>query len=147
MNTDDDLTYSQPTPLVKIASGFLAVSSGFQVLLAAQTWGIARISGVMGAFPYVFAVLGLVGLGIASQSVRFRAWAVMSGTAIAALSMLLSGAWLVFSLMHMLVSLIALGLPAAWLATGLLLALSVRGALRADEARERLAREGLSLGV
>ncbi len=139
----ETLTPKMPT---KIGGFALAITGIFTVVMAAQTYAVWIMRSWHIAVPLVMLALGVSGVFLGMKVATLRGWASIAGTAVASVPGLLLGAWAVYSILHGLLSLLALAVvPMSALACALS-ATTISAGVRADEARERMHKSGLRLG-
>jgi hypothetical protein len=146
-NPDVDIADAS-TPLIAKASGGLILFAGaLFVLMALQTLAVVNIYGFMKVTPYFILALG-VGLVATGVSIfRAQGWAPIAAIVVAALGLIASSVWLVFSFANGLFGLFALGAPGFALASIFGGALSMGPCKKASDARARLAAAGLGFGI
>lgn len=147
MDAEDDLiAAAAPTALVKIAavamglSGVLVALSGLQVAggFFAYVW--------LEALAYALLGLGVAQVVLAALVYRARAWAAYLGAANGVLMALAITGWFIATLGSFFSCLVVIAIPVSGLAA-LLAVAAVFPVRRAAEARQRLADEGLNLGL
>jgi len=141
-----DLETLSPELPTKIGGFALAITGIFTVVMAAQTYAVWFMRGWHIAVPFVMLALGVSGVPLGWKVATLRGWASIAGTAVAALSTLVFGAWAVYSLVHGFVSLLGLAIVPMSAITCALSATTISAGIRADEARERLHKSGLRMG-
>jgi hypothetical protein len=146
---DKDIAALSATGIVKAAAVMHAVSGLFTVL------GVVQLAGATfyGAYApltqgkWGLAALGILAIALGTRIVKMRfAWSI-AATLLAFALAPLSTAWLLLCASAGALSLMqSAAAGACWLAA-LLVPLSIPDARRADEARTRLAKSGLDLGL
>jgi hypothetical protein len=136
-----------PAP-VKAAAGAALVAGLFGVVDVLQLFGIIRhIDGIFGALPALMGIESLAALAAAFVLYRVRPWAPWLGMASGALLWMTSSAWFLFAAANGVVTLFGLLLPFLGLAVMVLTLVSRKACQVTAQARERLAAQGLELGV
>jgi len=144
---DQDLEAIKPKPMAMVAGAGLALVGAFTLLLGAQTYSVVRVTPLTVTVCVLMILLGAGSLGCGMYTARMRGWAALGGAIIGGLVFLLGGVWFLFALLNGLVSLLALAVPPAGLAAGVLSAINVGDGRKADAARSRLRESGLEAGV
>ena len=144
---EDDIAAATPPLVAKVAGGLVAFAGAIVGLTGVQTLMIVDLRGAFAAAPWALALLGLAHVFVGAAVFRARAWAAMVALGGMVLLMLLTAAWLVFSIAHGLVSLYALGSPVAATAAFVLAILALGPCRRATAARTRLRDQGMNLGI
>ena len=135
-----------PTTIAKVGGGAQMFVGLFGLVLAAQTAGIVAFRGVMVIILPAMILFASVMLVAGWKTFKGRGVAALTGAIVGGIYGLLGIAWLVFSVMESLFSLVALFLGPATIAAAALSALAVGPGKKADDARERLRAQGLDAG-
>lgn len=144
----DDVALAALPVQVKSAAGAALLAGLFGVVDVLQLFGIIRrIEGVFGAFPALMGIESLAALAAAFFLYRARPWAPWVGMASGGLLWLTSSAWFLFAAANGLVTLFGLLVPFFGLAVLVLAIVSRKHCQVTAQARERLAAQGLELGV
>jgi hypothetical protein len=143
---DFDLVHVNPT-FPKIAAGFTLLSGVLGILNAVQTLLSVRIYSTWSVMPYVLIVLGAALVYLAKNLFTARRWAAIGVLAIGALLGLASTAWLYFAVTNGFIALYALWTPMGALVSVVLASFSIPACDRATIARQRLAAQGMNLGL
>lgn len=139
----EHLTAKLPTKLGGFA---LAITGIFTVVLGLQTYAILAMQSWQAIVPFVMLAFGVSGVVLGWKVATLRGWASIAGTAEAGLATVVFGGWAVFSILHGLISLLALAVVPMSAIACALSAVTISAGVRADEARERLHKSGLRLG-
>jgi hypothetical protein len=139
----ETLTPKMPT---KIGGFALAITGIFTVVMAAQTYAVWIMRSWHIAVPLVMLALGVSGVFLGMKVATLRGWASIAGTAVAALSTLVFGAWGAYGFLHGFISLLGLAIVPMSAIACALSATTISAGIRADDARERLHKSGLRLG-
>lgn len=143
---DFDLANVNPT-FPKVAAGFTLLSGVLGVLNAIQTLITVHIYSLWFVMPYVLIALGAGLVYLAKNLFTARRWAAVGVLAIGAVLGLASTAWLYFAVTHGFIALYAVWTPMGALVSVLLAAFSIPACDRATLARQRLAAQGMNLGL
>ncbi|HEY2512809.1 MAG TPA: hypothetical protein VGI39_18210 [Polyangiaceae bacterium] len=148
MPTDDDDLKDVNPGFPKAAAGFTLLAGAMGILTGLHTVLSVRIfSHVWAGAPYVLIVLGLA-LGFFARNLYLaRSWAAVGGMAVGLLMAAASASWLFFSVTNGLIVLMAIWTPPGALLAVALCAAALTPCRRAEEARQRLAAQGLDLGL
>lgn len=147
MNEEPQDELAAATPFIARAAGGALMACGlFEAVSGLQLWGFILLGWVQ-AVPFVLVAAGLAAMGTGFQSARGRAGAVVSGLVIAPMILFGSSLWAIFGLTRGFVSIFGLLVPAVALASIALLVLAIGPTRRATDARNRLAEQGLDLGI
>jgi hypothetical protein len=143
---EEDLVTIRPTGLQKAAGGAQLFVGLFGLILALQTFGMARLRTEILIVLAVMVALGASLLVSGWATTRGRGAGSLVGAVAGGLQGVLGLGWLVFSFSHGLFSLVALFLPFAALAAAVFSGLSLPQGIRADDARARLRAQGFDAG-
>jgi hypothetical protein len=130
----------------KVAGGAGLLTGVFECVLAAQT--VAVLRGPL-QFPTAGAMLGL-GMGLAYSGFRVgrgSGKAALVEVVVGSVSILVVGAWSVFTLLHGVLSPLALLVAMVSIVVVAVAAVALPALRRLDAARERLRAEGLDTGL
>lgn len=141
-----DLETLTPKLPTKMGGFALAITGIFTVVLGLQTWAVLYLHGWITAVPFVMLAIGASGMLLGWKVATLRGWASIAGTAVTAVATLLFGAWAVYSILHGLLSLLALAVVPMSAVSCALSAVTISAGMKADEARERLHKSGLRMG-
>lgn len=144
---EDDVAMSAPTVLIRAAAGVLAVAGLLTGLTGLQTVMSVVVFGAFGFVPPTQIALGIATIAVAFYLGRARDWAALAALGAAGALLALNVAWLIFSFANLLFSLFALLSAFAPLGAGILVLLAAADVRRASQARRRLSRSGLDLGI
>jgi hypothetical protein len=131
----------------KVAAAMTALGGLCAILGSLQTWMTVDILSAMAVLPVVDFLLGVAAIGVATRLAVGRRWAAIVGLALSGLLVLGSGVWMVYALSNGFVAVFVLLAPVMSLAGSGLCAASLGPCDRAERARERLASQGLELGL
>jgi hypothetical protein len=132
----------------KVAAAIAAVGGLCGVLGSLQTWMTVDITDDAWYFaPIVDALFGVAAIACAVRLASARRWAAIAVLVLCALLTLTSGAWCVYAVMNHLYAVFILLAPPMCLVGTALTAVSIAACDRAERARERLAAQGLDLGL
>ena len=146
--TSDEVDLAALTPFwPKVAAALVALAGVCGFLGSLQTWMTVEISTEMAAFPVVDALLGVACIGLATRLLSARRWAAVASVVVAALLTLSSGVWCVYAVANRFIAVFVLLAPMMSLAATALAAVSLGACDRAERARDRLAAQGLELGI
>jgi hypothetical protein len=143
---DADIAACTPDINVKAAAGGLAVSGILLVLLCAQTASLLPLN--LETTPIIggMGVAGALSIFAATRVARLYTAGAWLGVIVGGVASLSGLAWLLFSVIGGLFSLLALAAPPIALLSTLATVLVLPRAQRAEAARERLRAAGLDLG-
>lgn len=144
---DDDIQAAQAPGIVKMGGGAALGAGALALLICVQaaTGFSLSTSATIG-----LAVVGVSGLASAVAGLalmRVRRGAAVAAIVCSAVLLLVTSAWLLFSVSGGLVSLFALSAPPISIAAVVLSAMSLAPATRVAEARARLAESGMDMGM
>lgn len=143
---EEDIAAITPTPMAKIGGGGLMVAGLFTLVLAAQTATMLLLRGVVLLILAAMFSLGTAALVLGWKVTRMRGWAALAGSIVSAALCIAALAWLVFSFLNGVFSLLAIGIvPLSGLACALS-GLCIDRCQKADIARARLKEDGLDVG-
>ncbi len=144
---DDDLRDVNPT-FPKVAAAFTFLAGVLSTLNAIQTLMSVHIrASFWSLVPYVLIVIGATLVYFAKNTFTARRWGALGAVVTAAILTVTSSAWLYFAVTNGFIALYAIWTPmAALLAIGLSAA-SLPACDRATNARDRLAAQGLNIGL
>lgn len=118
----------------------------FTALQSIQLWGFVLL-GLIKLVPFLMLAAGIAAIVLGFHVMKARGWAAITGTIVVGTIVFAQSGWIVFGLAHGFVSLLAFGVPPLALAATVLAGISIPGSLRADQARRRLAEQGLNMGI
>jgi hypothetical protein len=146
--TSDEVDLAALTPFwPKVAAALVALAGVCGFLGSLQTWMTVDIMTEMAAFPVVDALLGVACIALATRLLSARRWAAVAALVTAALLTLTSGVWCVYAVANRFIAVFVLLAPIMSLAATALAAISLGPCDRAEQARARLAAQGLELGI
>ena len=131
----------------KVAAALTALAGLCAILGSLQTWVTVEIYSAMVVLPVVDFLLGVGAIGVAARLVSARRWAAIVGLALSSLLVLGTGVWMVYALANRFIAAFVLLAPIMSVAAAGLCAVSIGACDRAERARERLASQGLELGL
>lgn len=131
----------------KVAAALTALAGLCAILGALQTWLTVEILGAMEVMPVVNCLLGVAAIGVATRLVAARRWAAVVSLAVSSLLVLGSGVWLIYAVANGFIAAFVLLAPTMSAAATFLCAISIGPCDRAERARDRLASQGLELGL
>ncbi|MGD0528292.1 MAG: hypothetical protein ABSE49_24365 [Polyangiaceae bacterium] len=143
---EDDVAAAVPTPLVRVAGAAIALAGGVVGLTGLQTL-MFTMRGYVALAPYLLIGTAVPHLLLGIMVFRARAWAALASIVGCLLLSLVSGAWLVVAIGHLLFSLYALLAPMASAAALVFAFLALAPCTRATAARARLRDQGMDLGI
>lgn len=144
---DDDLRHVNPT-LPKVAAAFTFLAGVLAALNAIQTLTSVVIrSTFWSLIPYALIAIGAAIVFIAKNVFTARRWAALAAIVASAVLVVASAAWLYFAVTNGFIALYAIWTPMAGLLAIALCAASLPACDRATNARERLAAQGMNLGL
>ena len=143
---EDDLSACTPTGLTRAAGGVVMAAGLFTALQSVQLWGFVLL-GFVKLVPFFMLVVGIGLIAVGFFVMKARGWAAVAATVSAGVFVVIQAVWVVYGLAHGFVSLLGFGVPPLALAAAVLAGIAIPGSLRADEARRRLAAQGLHMGV
>jgi hypothetical protein len=143
---EDDVAESVPTPLVRVSGAAIALAGGVVGLTGVQTL-MFTMRGPIALAPYLLIGVALPHLLLGVMVFRARAWAALVSIGGCFLLSLVSGAWLVVAIGHLLFSLYALVAPMVSVAALVFAFLGLGPCQRASAARARLRAQGMDLGI
>ncbi len=144
---EEDVALAAPTVMIRAAAGVLALTGLLTALTGLQTLLSVAVFGVFSVAPYLQLAFGVATIALAFYLGRARDWAALFGLGVSGALLALNGAWLVFSFANAFFSLFALVSAFAPLGTGILVLLAAADVRRASQARRRLQKSGLDLGI
>lgn len=131
----------------KVAAALSAIGGLCAVLGSLQTWTTVDIDSAAAALPIVDALLGVASIAVATRLVSARRWAAITALVLQALLVLTSGAFGIFAFANGFIAVFVILAPMMCLAGTGLSAASIGACDRAEKARDRLAAQGLELGI
>jgi hypothetical protein len=132
----------------KVAAGLAAVGGLCGVLGSLQTWMTVEILDDAWTFaPIANALFGVALIACAVRLAVARRWAAIASLVLSAILTLTSGAWCVYAVMNRLYAVFILLAPPMCILGTVLTAISIAACDRAEKARDRLAAQGLELGL
>ena len=143
---EDDVAAAVPTPLVRVSGGMIALAGGVVGLTGVQTL-MFTMRGPIALAPYALIGVALPHLVLGVMVFRARAWAALVAIGGCFLLSLVSGAWLVVAIGHLLFSLYALLAPVASVVALVFAFVGLGPCQRASAARARLKAQGMDLGI
>jgi hypothetical protein len=143
---EDDVAAAVPTALVRVSGGMIALAGGVVGLTGVQTL-MFTMRGPIALAPYALIGVALPHLVLGVMVFRARAWAALVAIGGCFLLSLVSGAWLVVAIGHLLFSLYALLAPVASVVALVFAFLGLGPSQRASAARARLKAQGMDLGI
>ncbi|HEY3815812.1 MAG TPA: hypothetical protein VGL81_01515 [Polyangiaceae bacterium] len=143
---EDDVAAAVPTPLVRLSGAAIALGGGVVGLTGLQTL-MFTMRGPIAIAPYALLGVALPHLVLGVMVFRARAWAALVSIPGCFLLSLVSGAWLVVAIGHLLFSLYALAAPMVSVAALVFAFLGLGPCQRASAARARLRAQGMDLGI
>lgn len=144
---DYDLQHVNPT-FPKIAAGFTLLAGALGILNAIQTLITVGIRPLIWSLvPYVLIATGAAIVYFAKGVFTARRWAAIGGVVSGACLAVLSAAWLYFAVTNGFIALYAIWTPMAALLAVALCAASLPACDRATSARDRLAAQGMNIGL
>lgn len=147
MAAEDDILSATPAAIVRVAGGLVLFAGAMALLTGGQVFLAAVVRGPLAVIPYFLVGAGVLDAFFGLMVFRARDWAAIGAVAVSALLMLVAFAWLVLSFGGGLFQMYAMIAPfAAAGALGLSVA-SLGSCRRATAARERLAAQGMNLGI
>lgn len=146
--TTEDYDLASLSPFwPKVAAAMTALGGLCAVLGSLQTWMTVEILSAMVVLPVVDFLLGVAAIGVATRLAVARRWAAIVGLALCCLIALGSGVWMVYALSNGFLAVFVLLAPVMSLAAAGLCVASLGACDRAERARERLAAQGMELGL
>ena len=134
--------------LPKVAASIGAVGGLCAALGSLQTWMTVDVLDDAWYFaPIVNALFGVAAIACAVRLASARRWAAIAVLVLCALLTLTSGAWCVYAVMNRLYAVFIILAPPMCLAGTALTGVSIGACDRAEKARDRLAAQGLELGL
>jgi hypothetical protein len=118
----------------------------FTALQSIQLWGFTLL-GLVKLVPFFMLIAGIATVAVGFFVMKARGWAAIAGTVAVGTIVFAQSGWVVYGLANGFVSLLAFGVPPLALAATVLAGIAIPGSLRADEARRRLAEQGLNMGT
>jgi hypothetical protein len=131
----------------KVAAGLVATTGLCAVLGSLQTWMTVELFDAWMIAPIVDALLGVAAIAVAARLVSARRWAAIASLVLASLLVLATGVWAVYALSVRLFAVFIIVAPVIAVPSAVLAGVSLGACDRADKARERLAAQGLELGL
>lgn len=145
--SEKDLRDAEPVALVKLAAALQAISGLFVALCGLQLVGASWRIAILGIVPYLMMSAGVLQIVVGAQYYRARTWAAYAGTGLGLAIGLGMGVWAPFSFVSGVFScLVLIATPIAVLAAVLAI-VGIGGVRRTADARQRLADQGMSLGL
>lgn len=142
--TDADIAAAESSALVKMAAAIQAVTGLFVLLNGLQLVGALRSD--LAVVPYVHLGLGAAQIVFGAMLYRARRWASLGGIGLNALTALVMVGWFFYSFTTIISCMMYVAVPLTVLAL-ILGAISVPSVKRTADARERLADQGMNLGL
>jgi hypothetical protein len=143
---EDDVAASVPPVLVRVSGGVIALAGAVVGLTGVQTL-MFTMRGPIALAPYLLLGAALPHLVLGVMVFRARAWAAFAAIGGCFFLSLVSAAWLVIAISHLLFSLYALLAPVVSVAALVFAFLGLGPCQRASAARARLRAQGMDLGV
>lgn len=145
-SADADIADAEPAALVKMAAAAQALCGLFVFLTGLQIVGVRGSASFVRLIPYIFMALGASQIVFGAMLLRARRWASLGGVALNGLTALTMVSWFVYSFGSITSCIGMLCVPLSGLAL-LLGAFSVPAVKRTADARQRLADQGMNLGL
>lgn len=146
-DADYDLQHINPT-FPKIAAGFTLLAGVLAILNALQTLiTVVFRDKIVAVGPYGLIVIGASLVVLAKYTFTARRWAALGGVVAGAFLTVASTIWLYFAVTNGFIALYAIWTPMAAMLAIALCAASLPACDRATSARDRLAAQGLSIGL
>lgn len=146
--TTEDYDLASLSPFwPKVAAALSALAGLCAVLGSLQTWMTVEILTAAVVLPIVDFLLGVAAIGVATRLAVARRWAAIVALALCGLLLLGSGVWMIYALSNGFVAVFVLLAPVMSLAAAGLCVASLGPCDRAERARERLAAQGMELGL
>jgi hypothetical protein len=146
-SAEEDIAAATPPAVARIAGGLVALAGIVVTLTGAQTLAMVTIRGPLAVVPYALALLGVGEIVAGTLVFRARAWGAIAAVGSSAIDLLASGAWLIVSVGHGLLSLYALASPCVAIVAGIMAFVAMGPCERASAARRRLREQGMDLGI
>jgi hypothetical protein len=147
MGAEDDILSATPPALVRVAGGLVLFAGAMAVLTGGQVFLVAVMRGPLAAVPYLLVGAGALDAFFGLMVFRARDWAAIGAVAVSGILMLLAFGWLVVSFGGGLFQMYAMISPFAAAAALAMSIASLGPCRRATAARERLAAQGMNLGI
>lgn len=144
---DDDLAPATPPLVVRAASGVVMVAGLSAVLVGLQNLLGFELYGIYFVLPFALLIAGLGEIAIGWIHGAGRLWAAFASLATSAIVALVSGVWLVVSVLSCALSLMALLSLGISLLAVVACPFSLGPCRRTTLARQRLRAAGLDLGT
>lgn len=145
--SEEDLSLAgAPTGRVKAASGFTIAGGLFLALTGLQLIGVTFRDDWMNGAMYLFIGLGALLMGLGPRTFRGRLPAAFAAMALAGLGCLAAGLWFLVTFGSLLSLMNIISVPLLGVAA-LLQFFALADVRRMSAARQRLADDGLSLGL
>lgn len=144
---DEDVQAAAPSTLVRIAGRVSTLAGVFSIVLGLQSFVNIRLVGFFAIAPFAQILLGL-GLAICGWMLsRGRGWAAIGSAALGAVTVLSTIVFSVTALLGGYVTLMPVFVIISGVAGAVMAGVGIGECLRADKARERLAAQGLDMGL
>ena len=146
-SSETDIKAAQPPAVVRAGGGAVLGAGALVLLVSLQTFTGFTLNTAATAILLVVTLLGLASAVAGLRLMRARAGSAVVGLVASGLLFLASTGWLLFSVSGRLFSLFALLAPVVAFLAIVLSAASLGPCRRVSQARERLAAQGLRLGM
>ncbi len=144
---DEDVQAAAPSTLVRIAGRAATLTGVFTVVLGFQTLANIRLVGIFAVAPFAQLLFG-VALAVAGWKLsRGRGWAAIASAVLAALTVLATLGFSITALLGGYVSLMPVFVIFSGVVSAVMAGIGIGECLRGDKARERLAAQGLDMGL
>jgi len=145
---DDDVDLRNVNPTFpKIAAGAALLSGALAIMNAVQTLGSVVIHSAWWLAPYVLLALGAGLVYLAKNLFTARRWAALAVLVVGSVLAFTSAAWLYYAVTHGFIALYVVWTPMGAVVSVALGAASLPACDRATLARQRLAAQGMNLGL
>ena len=148
--SNDDVSVATTPNAARVGGLLLVLAGAVGLLYLAQLYGFLSLSALPAPSWVMLGVIALCSTAALVFGVgysRARRWALGPAAATAFVLWATSGIWSLVAFAGGYVSMFGFMLPSASMTAGILIIVTYKGCRRAAEARERLASEGLDLGV
>ncbi len=143
---EEDALIVNGTSLNRGASAITAIGGLLTALLGAQLLELNFRVAAMNAIPYVWIIVGVTLILLATRLYRARRIATLASAAVAGVSVVLLLAWAIYGFSRGIISCLAFLAPATLMLATLFCAFAIKPAIKAEAARKRLSDEGIELG-